>query len=73
MTNNYIHDALNFNIGAHMDAFQGYAGTAVAPAKYYQFNNVLIDQQQDHRPGRSQPPVPDLAGWYRRLRYEPGL
>ncbi len=42
MTRNYVHDALNFNIGAHMDAFQGYAGSAVAPATYYQFNNVLI-------------------------------
>jgi hypothetical protein len=43
MTKNYVHDALNFNIGAHMDAFQGYAGKPVAPATYYQFNNVLID------------------------------
>jgi hypothetical protein len=42
MIKNYIHDALNFNVGAHMDAFQGYAGTPVAPATYYTFNNVLI-------------------------------
>jgi hypothetical protein len=46
MTNNYVHDALNFNVGAHMDAFQGYAGTPAEGATYFTFSNVLIDSNR---------------------------
>ncbi len=46
MINNYVHDALNFNIGAHMDAFQGYAGTPAPGAKYFTFSNVFIDRNR---------------------------
>jgi len=46
MTHNYVHDDMDWGIGAHMDGFQGYLGTPVAPATYVTFSNVLIDSNE---------------------------
>jgi hypothetical protein len=42
INNNYCHDAMDWNIGAHYDGFQGYGGTPVPPATYATFSNMNI-------------------------------
>jgi Right handed beta helix region len=56
MTQNYIHDVLDFGVHAHPDGFQGYAGKPVAPATYATFSNILIDSNRIIR--RTDPNLP---------------
>jgi hypothetical protein len=43
ITKNYIHDVMDWNIGAHTDGMQGYPGRPVPPATSVTFKNVVID------------------------------
>ena len=52
MTRNYIHDAMEWNIGAHIDGMQGYPGT---------FSNILIDSNRIIR--QADPKLPFAAGY----------
>jgi Right handed beta helix region len=56
ITKNYIHDPMNWNIGAHIDGMQGYPGRPVPPAKTVIFNNVVIDSNRIVR--QSDPNLP---------------
>ena len=46
ITKNYIHDPMQWNIGAHIDGMQGYPGRPVPPAKTVTFKNVVIDSNR---------------------------
>jgi hypothetical protein len=63
MTKNYIHDAMNWKIGAHVDGMQGYPGRAVPPGVSKTFKNVVIDSNRVIR--QTDPKLPfstDLQG-----------
>jgi Right handed beta helix region len=46
ITKNYIHDVMDWNIGAHTDGMQGYPGRPVPPATSVTFKNVVIDSNR---------------------------
>ena len=58
ITKNYIHDPMEWNIGAHMDGMQGYSGTPVPPAKTVTFKNVVIDSNKVIRQADPKLPFP---------------
>jgi hypothetical protein len=63
MTKNYIHDPMNWKIGAHMDGMQGYLDRAVPPGVSKTFKNVVIDSNRVIR--QADPKLPfstDLQG-----------
>ena len=58
ITKNYIHDPMEWNIGAHMDGMQGYPGRPVPPAKTATFKNVVIDSNRVIRQADPKLPFP---------------
>jgi hypothetical protein len=58
ITQNYIHDPMDWNIGAHMDGMQGYPGRPVAPATYVTFKDVVIDSNRIIRQTSPNQPFP---------------
>ena len=72
ITKNYIHDPMEWNIGAHMDGMQGYSGTPVPPAKTVTFKNVVIDSNKVIRQADPKLPFPTNSSGHRRLRWRLG-
>jgi Right handed beta helix region len=63
MTKNYIHDPMNWKIGAHMDGMQGYPGRVVPPGASKTFKNLVIDSNKVIRQTDPNLPFPtDLQG-----------
>ena len=58
ITKNYIHDPMDWNVGAHMDGMQGYPGRPVPPAKTATFKNVVIDSNRVIRQADPKLPFP---------------
>ena len=46
ITKNYIHDPMDWKVGAHVDGMQGYPGRPVPPATLVTFTNVVIDSNR---------------------------
>jgi hypothetical protein len=63
ITKNYIHDPMDWKVGAHVDGMQGYPGRPVPPARSVTFTNVVIDSNRVIRQTDPNLPFPsDLQG-----------